>query len=137
MYTATYIVNLLTSFADLSLTMGNVAGVLNMMKRNWNYLNKFRPLGLAVYLGVPHSKRHEIRQVQQNQSREQDTAAFAEYITSHLPGFSWAILAGALYYCEEEAALQAARRYIKMEEGKLYICCFGVHYQWLSVSIVE
>ena len=121
---------LLTSSADPSLTVGNVAGVLNMMKRNWHDFD------LVVHLGVPWPKRDEI--MEQHQSLQQQHIALAEYTVSYLPGFSWASLAGALYYREEEAALQAARRYIKREEGKLcamtkltvfitsYLCLVGL-----------
>ena len=119
---------LLTSSADPSLTVGNVAGVLNMMKRNWHDFQ------LVHHLGVPWSKRVEI--MQQHQSQQQQHMALAEYIVSYLPGFSWVRLAGALYYYEEEAALQATRRYIKKEEGKLIVCCdktYSVQYK-LSVS---
>ena len=96
---------LLTSSADPSLTVENVAGVLNLMKRNWDDPVPQTIISLADHLKVP--------------SQHQRHVAFAEYIVSYLPGFSWARLAGALYYCEEEAALQAARRYIRREEGKL------------------
>ena len=124
---------LLTSSADPSLTVGNVAGVLNMMKRNWHYV---AGRSLADHLDVPLSKQYEIRR--QHQSQQQQHMALAEYTVSYVPGFSWARLTGALYYCEEEAALQAARRYIKREEGKLcavakltvfitsYLCLVGL-----------
>ena len=124
---------LLTFSADPSLTVGNVAGVLNMMKRNWHY---YAVPSLAYHLDVPESMRDAI--MQQHQSQQQQSMAFAEYFVSYLPEFSWARLAGALYYYEEEAALQAARTYIKREEGKLcavtkltvfitsYLCLVGL-----------
>ena len=95
--------------------MVNVADVISVMKQHWDDLS---PGGgtLAGQLGVPRSKRDEIRQ--QHQSLPQQQVAVARYIVDYLPGFSWSMLAGALYYCEEEAALQAALRYIKHEEGK-------------------
>ena len=108
-----YFYCLLTSSADPSLTVGNVADVLNMMKRNWYYATP----SLAIHLDVPWFMQYEIGR--QHQSQQQQHMALAEYTVSYVPGFSWARLTGALYYCEEEAALQAARRYIKREEGKL------------------
>ena len=95
---------MLTSSADPSLTVGNVAGVLNMMKTIWHMT-----WSLTEHLDVPRSKLHW--------SQQQQNMPLAEYIVSYVPGFSWARLAGVLYYFEEEAALQAARRYIKREEG--------------------
>ena len=63
--------------------------------------------------------------------------ALTKYFVSYLPGFSWARLAGALYYCEEEAALQAARTYIKREESKLCavtkLTVFIISYMYLCL----
>ena len=90
---------------------------MSVMKR---YLDEDSPGGghsLAYQLDVPGSKRLKIRQ--QHQSLRKQQEALARYSVDFLPRFSWSTLAGALYYCEEEAALQAARRYIKREEGKL------------------
>ena len=84
-----------------------------MLKRHWDELSPGGGGSLANQFNVPASKQVEIRQ--QQQSRE----PLASYCVDFLPGFSWSTLAGALYYCEEEAALKAARRYIEREEGKL------------------
>ena len=93
--------------------MGNVAAVMNMMKRCWDVDDS-----LAVQLDVPGSKRDEIRQ--QHSSLAQKCVVFARYCTHFLPRFSWAMFGGALYYCDERKALKEARRYIKRDEGKLY-----------------
>ena len=85
-----------------------------MMKRKWDDYSS-----LADYLGVPGSKQEEI--IQQHQSLQQQNLSFSSYCIYSLPGFSWARFAGALYYFEEEAALVAAKRYIKREEGMLYV----------------
>ena len=123
---------MLTFSADPSLTVGNVAGVLNKMKRNWHYV---AGRSLADHLDVPLSKQYEIRR--QHQSQQQQHMALTKYFVSYLPGFSWARLAGALYYCEEEAALQAARTYIKREESKLCavtkLTVFIISYMYLCL----
>ena len=93
--------------------MGNVAAVMSVMKRCWDEESPGGGDSLAVHLGVPRSKQDEIRQHHPQQ------VSLASYCVAFLPRFSWSTLAGALYYCEEKAALQAARRYIKREEGKL------------------
>ena len=85
-----------------------------MMKRKWDGGN---PYSLAANLCVPLSKQREIRQ----QHQQQQNSSFSRYCLSSLPGFSWARFASALYYFEEEAALVAAKRYIKREEGMLYV----------------
>ena len=93
--------------------MENVAAVMSVLKRRWYELSLEVGDSLAGHLGVPWSKWHEIRQNHPQQ------VSLASYCVTFLPGFSWSTLAGALHYCEEDAALQAARRYIKREEGKL------------------
>ena len=86
-----------------------------MMKRKWDdgYPS------LAEQLDVSLSKQQEIRE--QHQTLKEQNASFSRFCISSLPGLSWARLAGALYYLEEEAALVAAKRYIKREEGMLYV----------------
>ena len=86
-----------------------------MLKWKWDDGN----ISLADQLDVPRSKQEEIRQ--QHQSINPQNSSFSRYCTSSLPGFSWARFAGALYYRKEEAALVAAKRYIKREEGMLYV----------------
>ena len=93
--------------------MGNVAAVMSVMKRHWDEDPPGGGVSLAASLDVPWSKQDEIRQHHPQQ------VSLASYCVAFLPGFSWSTFAGALYYCEEDTALQAARRYIKREEGKL------------------
>ena len=90
-----------------------------MMKKKWDGGNPGYPASLADQLDVPQSKQEQIRR--QHQSVKQQNSSFSRYCVSSLPGFSWARFAGALYYHEEEAALVAAKRYIKREEGMLYV----------------
>ena len=90
---------------------------MGVMKRNWNDRSPGDGASLAFQLQVPGSKRDEIRQ--QHRSLPQQQVALSRYLVDYLPRFSWSTLAGTLYYCEEEAALQAVRRYIKREEGEL------------------
>ena len=70
---------------------------------------------LCYHLDVPWSMNLEIRRRHQSQQ----LASLSAYIVQFIPGISWVVIAGALYYCCEERALQAAKRYIKREEGKL------------------
>ena len=95
--------------------MEHVADILSLLERNWYH----RPPGggykLSYHLDVPESKEKEIR----GQHQSQQLASLSAYIVQFIPGISWAVIAGALYYCCEERALQAAKRYIKREEGKL------------------
>ena len=103
-----------------------------MMKRKWDDdvfpsladhldvpLADYLDVSLADHLDIPLSKQEEIRE--HHQSVKEQNASFSSYCISSLPGFSWARFAGVLYYHEEEAALVTAKRYIKREEGMLYV----------------
>ena len=96
--------------------MANVVSVLSKMRGRWNEGDIFGD-NLSNCLGVPWSKREE--RSRQHRTLQDEHAAFAQYLLYSLPGFSWAMFAGALYYLEEGAALQEARRYINREEGEL------------------
>ena len=95
--------------------MEHVADVLSLLRRNWYDYSPGGGLSLHEYLDVPGSKVKEIR----GKHRSQQLASLSAYIVQFIPGISWAVIAGALYYCCEERALQAAKRYTKREEGKL------------------
>ena len=103
-----------SSTADPNLTVEHVANVLSLLKRNWYDYPSRTSNSLCEQLGVPISKEREIRRQHQSQ-----LASLSAYIVQFMPGISWAVIAGALYYCCEERALQEAKRYIKREEGKL------------------
>ena len=95
--------------------MEHVADVLSLLKRNWYDSSPGSGDNLYYHLDVPWSKAEEIRM----QHQSQQLASLSTYIVQFMPGISWAVIAGALYYCCEERALQEAKRYIKREEGKL------------------
>ena len=95
--------------------MEHVADILSLLERNWYDYPPRGGISLCGHLGVPGSKEEEMRW--------QHQASLSAYIVQFIPGISWAVIAGALYYCCEERALQAARRYTKREEGKL---CAGM-----------
>ena len=100
---------------DPNLTVEYVADVLSLLERNWYNSSPEGGDSLCVHLDVPWSKEEEIGR----QHQLQQLASLSTYIVQFIPGISWAVIAGALYYCCEERALQAAKRYVKREEGKL------------------
>ena len=87
-----------------------------MLERNWYDYPPGGGYSLRQHLDVPMSKELEIRR----QHQSQQLVSLTTYIVQTLPGISWGVVAGALYYCCEERALQSAKRYIKREEGKFY-----------------
>ena len=107
------------SNADPNLTVECVADVFSLLERKWYDYSPGLGNSLREHLDVPLSKQGEI--IRQHQS--QQLASLSAYIVQFIPGISWAVMAGALYNCCEERALQAAKRYIKREEGKL---CAGM-----------
>ena len=94
--------------------MAHVADVFSLLERNWYDGSPGGGGRLCWKLDVPQSKVEEIR----SQHQSQQLASLSAYIVQFIPGISWAVIAEALYYCCEERALQAAKRYIKREEGK-------------------
>ena len=105
--------------------MANVVGVLSKMRGRWNQINIYG-VSLSSHLGVPKSKQYEM--FGHHRTLQDQHAALAQYLLYSLPGFSWAMFAGALYYREEGAALQEARRYINREEGELLcVVVINVH----------
>ena len=96
--------------------MEHVADVLSLLERNWYDSPPGGGGSLCRYLDVPLSKEKEIR----GQHQSQQLASLSAYIVQFIPEISWTVIAGSLHYCCEERALQAAKRYTKREEGKLY-----------------
>ena len=107
------------SNADPNLTVEHVADVLCLLERNWYDRSPGGGCSLRWHLDVPWSKVEKIT----GQHQSQQLASLSAYIVQFIPGMSWAVIAGSLYYCCEERALQAAKRYTKREEGKL---CAGM-----------
>ena len=101
--------------------MEHVADVLSLLERNWYDDSPEYGHSVRYHLDVPLSKEVEIR----GQHQSQQLASLSAYIVQFIPGISWAVIAGSLYYCCEERALQAAKRYTKREESKL---CNGMTY---------
>ena len=93
------------STADPNLTVEHVADVLSLLKWNW-YGFLLGANSPRAKLGVPISKADEIRR----QHQSQQLASLSAYIVQFIPGISWAVIAGALYYCCEERALQEAKK---------------------------
>ena len=107
--------NVCLSYVDPKLNVANVTDILIMLERNWYYDSPRGGASLRWHLDVPYSKVKEISR----QHLSQQLASLAAYIVESTPGISWEVIAGSLYYCCEGTALQAAKRYIKREEGKL------------------
>ena len=104
------------STADPNLTVEYVTDVLSLLERNWDDSPPGGGNSLRRQLDVPdYREEEEIRR----QHQSQQLASLSAYIVQFIPGISWAVIAGALYYCREERALQTAKKYIKREEGEL------------------
>ena len=106
---------------DPTLTVEAVAAVLQTME-DWEVV--------AVWLGVPGPILVSISD--SHSTAEEQKKALAEYFISALPAPSWSTLAGALYYREDEAALQAVSSHLQREDGTL--ACGG---GWIHVHTVQ
>ena len=107
---------------DPTLTVEAVAAALLQTVRGW--------LGVAGWLGVPDSILVSISD--SHSTAEEQKKALAEHFISTLPAPSWSTLAEALFYMEEEAALQAASSHLQREDGTL--ACGG---GWIHVHTVQ
>jgi len=62
---------------------------------------------------VQNDKLAEFHELDVIQRKE----AIIDYCYNYLPNFSWSMLAGQLYYMGESAALEAVKKYVKVENS--------------------
>ena len=72
---------------------------------------------LNNYLEVPASVNLQIDANPAYPSEEKKREAQIAYFLYSLPGASWAMLAGLLYYMEQHSSLEAAREYLQHTTG--------------------
>ena len=97
--------------ADPTLTINNLRLVFTSSVQNWWRLGNY-----VSGLGVPPPVLHEIRD---NAILTEDKmAAMLQYFLNNVPMASWQKVAGALYWMEEETALQAAKRFLTVSRGQ-------------------
>ena len=66
---------------------------------------------VGITLGVPRSKRHEIKQ--QSSTEREKSLVLGDYWVNTDPDASWEKLARALYRCGEERALAVTKQYLQ------------------------
>ena len=98
--------------ADPTLTINNLYLVTSSVQ-NWYGLG-----GYYTGLGVPLAVRDEIRDNPAILTEEDKMAAMLQYFLNNVPMASWQKVAGALYYDEEEAALQAVKKFLPVTPGQ-------------------
>ena len=86
--------------------------------------------GLLILLGVPNSVRYEIRDSPSYSSEDDKMTAVLQYSLQTLPGMSWGIIAGVLWFLEEHTALETVRQYLPHKPGD-YITCTVLY--WLYI----
>ena len=94
---------------DPTLTVEAVAAALQTVNLSGDWKD------LADYLAVPYSIRDSVT----HSTAEEQNKELAKYFISLHPAPSWSTLAGALYYSEEEAAIQAVSSHLQREDGTL------------------
>ena len=97
--------------ADPTLTINNLRLVTSSVQ-NWRRLGDH-----SLGLGVPD---HVLREISRNPAiltLEDKMTAMLQYFLKNVPMASWQKVAGALYYWEEEMALQAAMKFLTVTPG--------------------
>ena len=98
--------------ADPTLTINNLRLVTSSVQ-NWRRLGDYH-----YGLGVPHAVLNEISDNPAILTKEDKMAAMLQYFLNNVPMVSWQKVAGALYYREEEMALQAAKKFLPDTRGQ-------------------
>lgn len=75
---------------------------------------------VAYWLGVPRSKRYEIENLYSTERERK--CAMGKYWVQTNDDASWEMLAGMLYRCDENAALEAAKQFLTTVRGMLTTC---------------
>ena len=73
--------------------------------------------GLLDVLGVPYSVRDQIRQDPSYSSEDERRMAGLQYCLQTLPGVSWGMIAGVLWFLEEHTALETVRPHLPHKPG--------------------
>ena len=68
-------------------------------------------MSVGIWLGVPDSKREEIRQ--QSSTEREKSLALGDYWVNTAPDASWEKLASELYQCGEEKAAAVMKQYLQ------------------------
>ena len=92
--------------ADPTHTVHNVTTVVAPV-RDWD--------NLGIYLGVPQTKRDEIRSKYSTDEKKKE--ALIDYWLCCSPVASWGKLAGVLHFMEEKQSLQLVQRHLKKTSG--------------------
>ena len=77
-------------------------------------------MSVGIWLGVPDSKREEIRQ--QSSTEREKCLALGDYWVNTVPDTSWERLATELYYRGEERAAAVTKQYLQQEQGVCNLC---------------
>ena len=94
---------------DTSLTPHLLLPALSTVRDFWD--------GLLYVLGVPDSVRYQIRQDPSYSSEDERRMAGLQHCLQTLPGVSWGMIAGVLWFMEEHTALETVRPYLPHKPG--------------------
>ena len=99
---------------DTSLTPHLLLPAMSTVRDFWGGIGL---LGVIGILGVPTSVRNQIRQDPSYSSEDERRMAVLQYFLQTLPGVSWGMIAGVLWFLEEHTALETVRPYLPHKPG--------------------
>ena len=99
--------------ADPTFTIKNLCLVFTSSVQNWSSLGDY-----FYGLGVPGAVQDAIDNNPAILREKDKMAAMLQYFLNNVQMASWQKVAGALYYKEEETALQAAKKFLPDTRGQ-------------------
>ena len=121
---------------DATLTPRAVSLAVSTVRNFWGG-------GLLDYLGVPRSVMDQITASKLYASEDEKRMAGLQYYLQTVPGALWGRIASALWWMEEQTALETVRQYLPHKPGEnimvtaMYMLRMYIVYVSYNVSIYE
>ena len=108
-----------SSLPDDSLTPHTLLPVVSSVRHFWRRDDDDDDeVGLLEGLGVPDSVMDDIRASLSHSTEEEKRVAGLQYYLQTIPGASWEMTAGLLWYLEEHTALEEIRQHLPRTYGE-------------------
>ena len=105
-----------SSLPDDSLTPHTLLPAVSSVRQFWGEDDD--EWGLLGVLGVPYSVMDDIRASPSHSTEEVKRIAGLQYYLQTLPGASWEMIAGELWFMEEHTALEEVRQHLPRTYGE-------------------
>ena len=107
-----------SSLPDDSLTPHTLLPAVSSVRHFWWRDDVSDGVGLLQLLVVPWSVMDDIMASPSHSTEEEKRIAGLQYYLQTVPGASWGMIAGALWYLEEHTALEEVRQHLPPTYGE-------------------